>query len=116
MASPKQIESKRLNARKSAGPRTQRGKSATRLNALKHGLFATDPIIPGEDPARLLALQTSHDGSFQPAAPDEKILVAALVRNAWFLERYSAIETEMWNAEMESNATANSAHPLAAAH
>ena len=96
MSTLKQIQANRLNATKSTGPRTAEGKSATRLNALKHGLFAHDLVIPGEDPAHLEALRTSHYDRFQPATTEEHVLVAALVRNAWRLERCSNSETAVW--------------------
>ena len=59
MSTLKQIEANRLNAKKSTGPRTAEGKAAVRLNALKHGLFALDPIIEGEKPAHFDALRAS---------------------------------------------------------
>ena len=71
MATLKQITANRENAQKSTGPRTEEGKSITRLNALQHGLFATDPVIPGEDPAHFEALRASHYDRFHPAAPEE---------------------------------------------
>src|SRR5438045_2007025 len=80
MSTLKQIEANRLNAAKSTGPRTEAGTSTVRLNALKHGLYAADPVIPGEDPAHLEALHTSHYDRFQPATPEEHVLLAALVR------------------------------------
>src|SRR5215218_82880 len=103
MSSLKQIEANRLNATKSTGPRTAAGKSATRLNALKHGLFATDPVIPGEDPTLFDALRTSHYEQFQPATPQEHVLLAAMVRDAWSLERSSNAETSMWPRALELN-------------
>ena len=96
MSTLQQIEANRLNAAKSTGPRTEAGKSAVRLNALKHGLFAADPVIPGEDPAHLEALHTGHYDRFQPATTEEHVLVAALVRDAWRLERCSNSETAVW--------------------
>src|SRR6267378_2709880 len=101
MSTLKQIEANRLNAKKSTGPRTAQGKSASRLNALKHGLFATDPIIPGEDPAHLEALRAGHYDQFQPATPHEHVLLAAMVRDAWTLERYSNVETSLWTRSMQ---------------
>jgi hypothetical protein len=41
MATPRQIEANRRNARHSTGPRTRAGKDASRLNACKHGLTAS---------------------------------------------------------------------------
>jgi hypothetical protein len=38
MATAAQIEANRINAQKSPGPKTKRGKSIARLNALEHGM------------------------------------------------------------------------------
>src|SRR5215212_10996105 len=114
MATIKQIEANRLNATKSTGPRTPQGKSATRLNALKHGLFATDPVIPGEDPANFEALLTSHHHHFQPANPHEHVLLAAMVRDAWSLERSANAETSIRTKATEGNR--RDPHPLGRSH
>ncbi len=42
--SEKRLKANRENARKSTGPRTQRGKAYSRRNAIKHGLFARPAI------------------------------------------------------------------------
>jgi hypothetical protein len=116
MATIKQIEANRRNARKSTGPRTSAGKSVTRLNALQHGLFAQDPIIPGEDPDQFQTLQSDYLTRFQPATPEERTLLTSIVRNAWLLDRLSAIETELWIREIERDASHRTPdHPLAEA-
>ena len=53
MSSEKQIAANRQNALK-AGVKTAQGKLAVRLNAVSHGLFTKDVLLPGED-AKLLA-------------------------------------------------------------
>ena len=47
-SSIKQLNANRANAKSSTGPRTEAGKSRSRLNALKHGLSAKALIIVGE--------------------------------------------------------------------
>ena len=52
MTSEKKTEANRRNALKSTGPRTPEGKTAVRLNALRHGLRSEEILLPGEDEER----------------------------------------------------------------
>jgi len=117
--SDKKTAANRRNAAKSTGPRTPDGKAASRLNALKHGVYANSPVIPGEDPKHYDALSRSYFERFNPATPEEHTLLASIIRNAWLLERLSNIETDMWARRFERDAdllTGEDAdHPLAVA-
>ncbi|MBT6095099.1 MAG: hypothetical protein HOH04_10810, partial [Rhodospirillaceae bacterium] len=46
MPSAAQIDANRANARRSTGPRTPGGKTVSRSNALKHGLYAERILAP----------------------------------------------------------------------
>ena len=54
-ASESQLEANRLNAQRSTGPRTAEGKARSSQNAVRHGLTAKCPVLPGEDPAEFAA-------------------------------------------------------------
>ncbi len=43
--SQRKVESNRCNAQKSTGPKTARGKTWSRLNALKHGVLASQAVL-----------------------------------------------------------------------
>jgi hypothetical protein len=49
MASLKQLEANRENAKRSIGPKSQAGKARSRLNSRKHGLTAKMLVIVGEN-------------------------------------------------------------------
>ena len=51
MSTEKQINANRQNAQKSTGPKTAEGKATSSKNAVKHGLFAEEAVIYGENPA-----------------------------------------------------------------
>jgi len=89
MATPAQIEANRRNAQKSTGPKTAAGKARSRLNALKHGLRASQvcPVLPHEDPreAELQVLEWIE--SLQPHGGVELALVTRAARLAWMLRR-----------------------------
>src|SRR6266404_1403370 len=100
MTSQKQIDANRRNSLKSTGPRTAAGKAAVSTNALKHGIFAESPTIVGENSDAFAALKAAFLHQFQPANPDEEILVANITRNAWLLERFSNVEVMVWDYEL----------------
>ncbi len=56
--SQKRRDANRESALKSTGPRTPEGEKRARFNALKHGLTAATPVLPGEDAATCV-----HDAS-----------------------------------------------------
>ena len=53
MATEAQINANRRNSHKSTGPQTAEGKAAVSHNAVKHGLFAHEAVIRGEDRGQL---------------------------------------------------------------
>jgi hypothetical protein len=103
MATIKQIEANRRNAQKSTGPRSPEGKAASRLNALKHGVFADEPVIIGEETDAFHAIRQAFLDRFQPAGVEEETLVYNLIRNAWLLDRFSAVEIGLWDCELENS-------------
>ena len=48
---PRRLTANRTNAQRSTGPRTDAGKHKSSQNALSHGLYSTQTLLPGEDPA-----------------------------------------------------------------
>jgi hypothetical protein len=97
MSTAKQIAANRLNAQKSAGPRSPQGKAASRANSLKTGLYARSQVIAGEDPADLRALASQYFQRWEPATPEESFLVATLVDAEWLLRRYSLADAKIWD-------------------
>src|SRR5262249_32510971 len=75
MASPAHIAANRDNAQKSPGPRTGEGKSASRMNALKHGADAESIILPGEDAELFQQLANEYRADLAPRGPLEPFQV-----------------------------------------
>jgi hypothetical protein len=82
----KQITANRLNAL-TAGVRTEEGKTAVRLNAVSHGFFSRDLLLPGEDAALLADLRRRYLDELQPVGELETLLVERIVSSAWRLKR-----------------------------
>jgi len=95
MATAAQIEANRLNALKSTGPRTERGKARAKLNALKHGMTARTmmPVLPQEDPKELEDRTQQAITAMKPRNPVELDLVRRAVRLSWAIDRAERAET-----------------------
>jgi hypothetical protein len=96
MASEAQVNANRQNATKSTGPRTADGKRRSRLNAAKHGLFASEVLLTfgdgQEDPETLEALYEGIREQLKPEGELEKELVSELVGNLWRRRRLHRYE------------------------
>jgi hypothetical protein len=101
MITIRQFEANRLNAQKSTGPRSAEGKAAVRFNALKTGIHAQSQVIPGEDPAALTLLTAEYYDRFQPATPEVRALVDALITAEWLQRRFRTLEAQIWRYNFE---------------
>src|SRR5258707_581744 len=72
MPSPLQYAANRLNAMKSTGPASPKGKVRSSLNALRHGLTARVVVLPSEDMAAYEAFSKEIVDSFDPQTPMER--------------------------------------------
>ena len=95
MASEAQIAASRRNALKSTGPRTERGKERSRLNALRHGLRAKHLVARGEDFADFGRFSAELRATFKPADPFEEQLVEDIAMTSWRLRRLWKTEAEV---------------------
>jgi hypothetical protein len=94
MATKAQIEANRLNAQRSTGPATDRGKAITRQNALRHGLCAGIPRMhdeTNEEGEELLAiLREEHE----PVGATEEMLVYKIAEHFFYGKRASYLLSE----------------------
>ena len=96
MATRRQNQANRRNARHSTGPRTEEGLRASSLNALKHGLRSQLTVIPGENEADFRALFDAFAEEAAPQSPRDLAAVRKIAACEWRLRRIAAIETEMF--------------------
>ncbi|HEX5411584.1 MAG TPA: hypothetical protein VFZ27_06955 [Terriglobia bacterium] len=105
---PRQLESRRENARKSTGPRTPAGKSRVALNALKYGYYAgpntmeQSMLLLGENPQEFHAFRDELLASRQPADAVERMLVEDIAMLAWKKRRINRAQQglQLRNLEM----------------
>jgi len=104
--SPQKIAANRSNAQKSTGPRTAAGKSRARLNALKHGVTAQIPVLPGEDPALFFARVDDYKAGLQPRSPFENDMVERMALMSWQFDRAARVEVARLAIQVETAAVA----------
>src|SRR5271157_5629754 len=94
MATAAQIEANRLNAQKSTGPRTERGKARAKLNAVTHGMTALTimPVLPQEDAKELEEKTQQAIAAYKPRNLLERNTVCRVVRLEWELDRAERVE------------------------
>ena len=102
MPTQKQLEANRLNALKSTGPRSAAGKDASRLNALKSGLYAKSLVIRGESREQFDTLVAEYDAQYLPETPQARTLVDAVIRATWLMRRLDRIESDLWDDSFQS--------------
>jgi hypothetical protein len=93
---PIKLDANRKNAKRSTGPRTERGKSIARFNAVTLGLFAKHVVIPicdGYKPERdFKSLLDGLHQEFKPVGFYEEWLVVKIAECMWRLRRASRCE------------------------
>jgi hypothetical protein len=91
MTTDKQIEANRRNAQLSTGPKTPEGKSASRLNAFKHGMNATGFVLPAgqskENLEQFQDLLAALRRDLQPQGTLQELLVEHIAIQQWRLRR-----------------------------
>jgi hypothetical protein len=95
LANIKQLaaEAKKASAASGAtGPRTDKGKLRSSLNAVRHGLAATHLLLPGEDSADYERRMDAIFVALDPKDEAQAQLTALIGDDLWKLERLSKIE------------------------
>lgn len=99
--SDRKLAANRANARRSTGPRTARGKAIAAANSLRHGLFAKELLLPGEDAAALTQLKTSMLRRLNPRDVVELQIVDRIVSASWKLQRLQRYERLLHERECQ---------------
>jgi hypothetical protein len=92
----RRLEANRRNAARSTGPRTANGKAWSRLNALKHGILASQAVITTiEGSAERKLFEATVAGlaqDFQPVGTYEQLLVQEIAACFWRKRRLLIFE------------------------
>jgi hypothetical protein len=76
----------------STGPRTEPGKSAVRLNAVKTGLTGQTVVLPSDDIAAYEKFVAIIDSKFRPENAAETLIVQSIADTEWRLLRVPTLE------------------------
>ena len=101
MTTEKQKASNQQNAKHSTGPKTDEGKQRSSQNALKHGIYAIESVIPGEDPADFDKLRDEFGQRYLPDGPYERSLVRQMADTEWRMRRIMRLEADFIKAGVE---------------
>jgi hypothetical protein len=93
MASSAQFEANFANAQKSSGPRTEKGKHRTRLNAYRHGLTGQIQLLTANEHEASDHHCAGIRESLEPVGALEIELAQSIAEDHWRLKRARAIET-----------------------
>jgi len=104
MPSELKSETARTNGAKSHGPVTPEGRAKSSRNALRHGLSSQSVVLPHEDGEQFQQLVQDHIDQFQPQTAVEMDLVETMAAARWRLRRLYAVETAVFDNEMERRA------------
>ena len=105
MSTKAQTKANRKNAQKSTGPRTAEGKAVVSKNAVKHGLFAAEAVITGEDPAEYEAYHDQFLAEMVPVGAVETMLVERFVSLTWRLRRAERMQNQAIEEFIETEIT-----------
>ncbi len=93
MATEIQKRANRENALKSTGPTSDAGKAVVRLNATRHGLLSSAPVMAGEDASEYDAFCAQMESDLKPVGVLEQQLCARMAGALWRLRRLNHIES-----------------------
>ena len=79
MTSIAQARANQKNAKKSTGPKTPSGKAKSSKNALTHGIYASIPLLPGENDEQLSQLADDITAALHPTDAIELGLVERII-------------------------------------
>ena len=101
MSSDRRIRSSRANGALSRGPKTEAGKNRSRLNGVKHGIYAKSLVLGNESPHILAKLRDDYHQFLQPTNPVERDLIDEMIISKWLCRRAWTLETSSVNYKME---------------
>lgn len=93
----------RRNGAMSKGPITAIGKANSSKNATRHGLLASkNVVLQNENPEAWAQVLQSYIDRYQPQDEIEHELIEDIAFCRWRLRRFRAVDTALWDMEMDN--------------
>ena len=102
MSTQEQTNANRQNAQSSTGPKTDEGKAISSQNAVKHGFFAKNDVISGEDPALYEQHRADIYDEYFPMTTTESVLTQRIASLSWRLMRADRLQTTTINTLVDA--------------
>ncbi len=99
MATERQIQANRANAKRSTGPVTEEGKQASSQNARRHGQLSSCVVLKAESTPLFDDRMDSLIAEFQPQTANETALVETMAVARWKLMRNWTFHTALLELE-----------------
>jgi hypothetical protein len=96
MTTEKQIAANQANALKSTGPKTTEGRERSKMNALKHGLTASEVTCANETVDDFNAYYDEFIEILRPVGAIEEQLAERIIICAWRLRRVYRIDSSLF--------------------
>jgi hypothetical protein len=96
MASQRQIDANRENAKKSTGATSPKGKAVTRLNALRDGFTGQITTLSNDDRPVFEEFKANFIKDLQPKTTMELSLATSIAWDTWRLNHLRAVEMNMY--------------------
>ena len=100
MATQRQLEANRRNARRSTGPRTEHGKARSRYHAVAHGLAALSPVLPHENLTAFHEMRAALIDHYRPVDIQELQLIDHIAHAQLRMERSRRFENGMFDLQL----------------
>ena len=101
MSTKSQTKANKQNAQKSTGPKTAEGKAVASKNAVKHGLFAAEAVVKGENPAEYEAYHDQFLAEWAPVGMVESLMAERVISLAWRLRRAERMQNQAIDEQIE---------------
>ena len=98
----KQLRANRRNAKRSTGPRSDEGKRRVAHNAITHGVFAKELLLPDENREQFLELRDGLIDSVKPQNALELTLVDQMFAAQWKVLRAQRAERALHELQREA--------------